>query len=160
MPEISPPLVFPALASLYAALAPLAATLLRLVVAVSLIAHGLRMTFGFFPDSGIPFRSVAMLGAHFDREGIRPGLFWARAISLTQLVAGPLLGLGLLTRLAAVPIVIFLAVAIVHRWRVGGYFWNKMGVEYALLWGAAALYFLLAGGGPYSLDHLLIGREF
>jgi len=28
------------------------------------------------------------------------------------------------------------------------------------MWTMAALYFLVHGGGAYSLDHLLIGHEF
>jgi uncharacterized membrane protein YphA (DoxX/SURF4 family) len=32
-------------------------------------------------------------------------------------------------------------------------------LEYPLLWTAAALYFLAAGGGAYSLD-AMIGRAF
>jgi uncharacterized membrane protein YphA (DoxX/SURF4 family) len=51
-------------------------------------------------------------------------------IVLTQLVAGPMLALGLFTRLAASPIVVFLIVTDYERWRVGGFFWNKMGLEF------------------------------
>jgi uncharacterized membrane protein YphA (DoxX/SURF4 family) len=36
-----------------------------------------------------------------DSGGYHPGRFWAYAIVLTQLVAGPMLALGLFTRLAA-----------------------------------------------------------
>jgi uncharacterized membrane protein YphA (DoxX/SURF4 family) len=71
-----------------------------------------------------------------------------------------MLALGLLTRLVAVPIVIFLLVSNYERWRVGGYFWNKTGLEYTLMWTLAAVYFLVHGGGPISLDRLLIGREW
>ena len=42
---------------------------------------------------------------------------------------------------------------------MGGYFWNKTGLEYTLMWTIAAFYFLVRGGGVISLDHLLIGRE-
>ena len=52
---------------------------------------------------------------------------------------------------------IFLIVACWERWRVGGYFWNVLGLEYTLMWTIAALYFLVHGGGMFSLDHL-IGR--
>jgi uncharacterized membrane protein YphA (DoxX/SURF4 family) len=95
-----------------------------------------------------------------DRDGYRPGKFWAPAISITQLLCGPMLALGLFTRLVACPIVIFLVVSNYERWRVGGYFWNKTGLEYTLMWTVAALYFLVHGGGAISVDHLLIGREF
>ena len=70
-----------------------------------------------------------------------------------------MLALGLFTRLAAAAVVIFLFVANYERWRVGGYFWNKPGLEYTLMWTVGALYFLVHGGGPISLDHL-IGRAF
>jgi putative oxidoreductase len=95
-----------------------------------------------------------------DRGGYHPGKFWARAIVLTQLVAGPMLALGLFTRPAACPIVVFLIVTNYERWRVGGFFWTSMGLEFTLMWSVAALYFLVHGGGAISVDHLLIGREF
>ena len=40
-----------------------------------------------------------------------------------------------------------------------GWFWNKLGMEYPLIWAVAATYFLFNGGGPYSLD-AWIGWEF
>jgi putative oxidoreductase len=154
------PLIVPGLANLYATLAPVAEALLRVVVGVALIAHGLRITCGCFAGSGLEVGNLKTLAAQLDRDGYRPGWFWAPAISVTQLLCGPLLALGLFTRPAAVPVVIFLAVSNVERWRVGGYFWNTLGLEYTLLWTAAALFFLIHGGGYYSLDHFLIGREF
>ena len=71
-----------------------------------------------------------------------------------------MLALGLFTRLAACPIVIFLIVTNYERWRVGGFFWNKMGLEFTLLWTISAFYFLVNGGGAISIDHIVIGREF
>jgi putative oxidoreductase len=154
------PLIFPGLAGLYATLAPVAEALLRIVVGLTLVPHGLRVTFGCFGGSGLKVGNLGQLAAELDQTGYHPGWFWAPAISVTQLVCGPLLALGLFTRPAAVPIVIFLAVSNVERWRVGGFFWNTLGLEYTLLWTAAAFYFLIHGGGFYSLDHFLIGREF
>ena len=160
MLDTSTPLIFPQLGPLYQALAPWTEAALRVVVGLALVPHGLRMTFGLFPNTGLPVRNLTMLSAQLDRDGYRPGRFWAPAISITQLVAGPLLALGLFTRVAAVPIVIFLLVSNVERWRVGGWFWNKLGLEYTLMWSIGALYFLVHGGGTISLDHLLIGRVF
>ncbi len=51
-----------------------------------------------------------------------------------------MLALGLFTRLAACPIVVFLIVSNYERWRVGGFFWNKMGLEFTLMWTVAALF--------------------
>ena len=158
MPD-SIPLTLPQLAGLYAALGPLTEALLRIAVGLALVPHGLRMTFGFFPTTGQPLRNLGMLGDYLDKQGYRPGKFWAPAISLTQLVCGPLLALGLFTRPAAVPIVLFLLVSNIERWRVGRYFWNQLGLEYTLMWTLAALYVLAHGGGAYSLDRLF-GLDF
>jgi len=150
----------PALGALYQTLAPLTEALLRIVVGLALVPHGLRNTFGCFPSTGQPLRNLRMLADYLDKQGYRPGIVWAPAISATQLIGGPLLALGLFTRPAAVPIVLFLAFSNVERWRVGRYFWNQLGLEYTLMWTIAALYFLVHGGGTYSLDHLIIGHEF
>jgi putative oxidoreductase len=141
-------------------LAPVADAALRVMVGLALVPHGLRMTFGFFPNTGQPLRNLGMLADYLDRQGYRPGKVWALAISSTQLICGPLLALGLFTRLAAVPIVLFLLVTNIERWRVGKYFWNQLGLEYTLMWTIAAFYFLVHGGGAYSLDSLILGREF
>jgi putative oxidoreductase len=155
----STPLIIPSLGSLYQALAPWAEALLRVVVGLALVPHGLRMAFGFFPETGGPIKNLKMMAEALDRWGYPPGRVWAPLIAGTQLIAGPLLALGLFTRPAAVPIVIFLLVSNVERWRVGGYFWNTQGLEYTLMWTAGAFYLLIHGGGAISLDHI-IGYAF
>jgi putative oxidoreductase len=153
-------LIFPALSPVYEALAPWGEALLRVVAGLALVPHGLRNTFGFFPNTGVRSHDLRALAAQLDRDGYAPGKLWAPLISAVQLVCGPLLALGLFTRPAAVPIVIFLLVTNVERWRVGGYFWNQLGLEYTLMWTAVVLCFLVNGGGAYSLDRLWLGREF
>jgi putative oxidoreductase len=140
-------------------LAPLSEALLRAAVGLALVPHGLRNTFGFFPDTGIRAHSVPELAAQLDRDGYRPGRVWAPLISIVQLIGGPLLALGLFTRAVALAIVIFLLVACYERWRVGRYFWNQLGLEYTLMWMIAALYFLINGGGAWSLDRVLFGPQ-
>ena len=159
MPDTSTPLIFPALGPLYEALAPWAEALLRASVGLALVPHGLRNTFGMFPKSGVRSHSISELAAQLDHDGYRPGKLWAPLISMTQLVAGPLLALGLFTRAAAIPILLFLIVTNAERWRVGGYFWNQLGLEYTLMWTVAVFYFVIHGGGIISLDHL-IGHAF
>lgn len=146
------------MADVYQILSPWVEALLRAVVGLALVPHGLRMTFGFFPNTGLPVCNLTMLAEQLDRTGYRPGKLWAPAISLTQLICGPLLAVGLFTRSVAVPIVLFLLVSNIERWRVGRYFWNTLGLEYTLMWFVAALYFLVHGGGVYSLDRVLFGR--
>jgi putative oxidoreductase len=136
-------------------LSPFAFALLRIAVGLALVPHGLRNTFGFFPNTGVRALNLKDLAAQLDASGYRPGQFWARAISLTQLVGGPLLALGLFTRPVAAIVLVFLLVANVERWRVGKYFWNQLGLEYTLMWTIATFYVLVHGGGLYSLDYLI-----
>lgn len=146
------------LGEVYRTLAPWSEALLRAVVGLALVPHGLRNTFGFFADTGVQAHTIPQLAAQLDRDGYRPGRLWAPLISATQLVGGPLLALGLFTRPVAAAILVFLLVTNVERWRVGRYFWNQLGLEYTLMWTVAVLFFLVHGGGAYSLDHLLFGR--
>jgi putative oxidoreductase len=144
----------PQLASLLQTLAPFAYALLRIAVGLALVPHGLRNTFGLFPNTGIRALNLAALAKQLDAGGYRPGKFWAPAISITQLIGGPLLALGLFTRPVAFVVVVFLLVANVERWRVGKYFWNQLGLEYTLMWTIATFYVLVHGGGLYALDHV------
>ena len=142
------------MADFFPALLPFADALLRVAVGLALVPHGLRNTFGFFPNSGMRSLGLAAFAKQLDADGYRPGKFWAPAISITQLVGGPLLALGLFTRPVAAIVLIFLLVANVERWHVGKYFWNMRGLEYTLMWTIATFVVLVHGGGLYSLDHL------
>jgi putative oxidoreductase len=141
--------------SVWQTLAPFADALLRVAVGLALVPHGLRNTFGFFPSTGVQAHNLSELAKQLDRDGYRPGTFWAPAISATQLLGGPLLALGLFTRPVAALVLVFLLVANMERWRVGKYFWNRLGLEYTLMWTIATFVVLVHGGGPYSLDRAL-----
>src|SRR5258707_15518333 len=99
-------LIFPRLGPVYQALAPWAEALLRAVVGLSLVPHGLRSTFGMFPSTGAQSLNLTEFADELDHGGYHPGQFWSHAIGLTHLVAGPMLALSLFTRLAACPIVL------------------------------------------------------
>jgi putative oxidoreductase len=159
MLDPSTPLLFPSLGPIYQALAPWAEALLRVAVGLALVPHALRNTFGMFASTGVRSHNLTELAQQLEADGYRPGKLWAPAISLTQLICGPMLALGLFTRAAAVPILLFLTVTNFERWRVGKYFWNQLGLEYTLMWTIVAFYFLIHGGGTISLDHL-IGHAF
>jgi putative oxidoreductase len=142
------------LSALSQTLLPFADALLRAAVGLALVPHGLRNTFGFFPNTGVRAHNLTDLAKQLDETGYRPGKLWAPAISITQLVGGPLLALGLFTRPVAAVVLVFLLVSNVERWRVGRYFWNKLGLEYTLMWTIATFYILISGPGPYSLDRI------
>ncbi len=143
------------MSAFYQTLLPLADALLRVAVGLALVPHGLRNTFGFFPNTGVRALNLPDLAKQLDESGYRPGKLWAPAISLTQLVGGPLLALGLFTRPVAAVVLVFLLVSNIERWRVGRYFWNQLGMEYTLMWTIATFYVFIRGPGPYSLDRLI-----
>lgn len=143
------------MSALYQTFLPFADALLRAAIGLALVPHGLRNTFGFFPNTGVRALNLTALAKQLDETGYRPGALWAPAISLTQLVGGPLLALGLFTRPVAAVVLVFLLVSNIERWRVGRYFWNQLGLEYTLMWTIATFYVLISGPGPYSLDRLL-----
>lgn len=83
-----------------------------------------------------------------------PGLL-AWGSGFAEFVCGLLLAIGLLTRPAALFIVINMTVAVVFA-HAGDSFGER---ELALLFGVIALSFLLLGAGRYSIDALLRRRK-
>jgi len=154
------PLIVPALGAVYQALGPWVEALLRFVVGMAIVPHGMRMCLGYFKGTGIPISNIQGVAELFDRKGYRPGKLWAYGVVLTQFVAGPCVALGLFTRPMAVPYFILMALSAYDHAKYDGYFWNRSGIEYPAMWAIAVLYFLVHGAGPISLDHLLIGRAF
>jgi len=154
------PLIVPALGTVYQAISPFVEAVLRFLVGMAMVPHGLRMCLGYFKGTGIAVSSVEGVAAMFDRKGYRPGRLWAYGVVLTQFVAGPCLAFGLFTRPMALPVFVLMALSAYDHAKYDGYFWNKSGIEYPAMWAAGALYFLIHGGGTISLDHLLLGFEF
>jgi putative oxidoreductase len=153
------PLVLPALGALYTALGPWAEALLRFAVGAAMVPHGLRMSFGMFKNTGGPPGTLASVVQMYDRKGYRPGWFWAYCTVLTQFIAAPCVALGLFTRPMALPLFVLMVLSAYDHAKYDGYFWNKVGVEYPAMWATGVLYFLINGGGPISLDRLLLGFE-
>ena len=122
--------------------------LLRLVIGGLLVGHGAQKLFGAFGGHGLEGT-----GGFFASIGFRPGKPMAFVAGLTELGAGVLLILGLLTPLASAGVIGTLLVAgSVHAgkglWAVnGGY---ELPLVYALLGAVLAL----TGPGAYSLDAL------
>jgi putative oxidoreductase len=103
--------------------------------------HDLDKVTGFFTDLGIPMPHVN-----------------AVMVSFVELIGGALLLLGLASRLAALPLMASMAVAILtaQRENVHG-LPDLFGlVEWTYL--ALLLWVALAGPGKASLDHLLLGK--
>jgi putative oxidoreductase len=144
----APKLIIPLLGRLYDVFWPITEPLIRLMAGGSLAYHGYQILFGNIEGAARFFESV----------GFERGLMWAVVVGVLELVCGILLALGLFTRVAAGPILVFLIVAIViYHWDFG-YNWESRGIEFPLFWALVVFHFLVRGGGPLSVD-ALIGRE-
>jgi putative oxidoreductase len=124
--------------------------LLRVVVGLTMAAHGAQKLFGAFGGPGL-----RTLGAQFEAQGLRPGYLHAALAGLAEFGGGLLLTLGFLTPLAGAAIcgVMLVAIAAVHAPK--GFFMSAGGFEYNLVLMAAALAVVAIGPGTVSLDHAL-----
>ena len=123
--------------------------IIRLVVGLTLAAHGAQKLFGMFGSYGI-----AGTGGFFESIGFRPGKVLAMMAGLGETGGGLALVLGLLTPFAAAVIVAAMIVAIgVHLEK--GFFLQNGGYEYPLVIGAVAAAVAFTGPGQLSLDQML-----
>lgn len=148
----SPRPYVPAVGALAQAASPFAEPMLRVATGLLLVPHGAQKLFGWFGGYGIEATSqffAAKLGM--------PG-WMAVAAGAIEFFGGLLLAAGFATRAIAAMVfgIMFVAVFKVHLG--AGFFWTDGGIEYPLLWGVAALYFVIRGSGQYSVD-AMIGRE-
>jgi putative oxidoreductase len=145
-----PRLVVPGLAGLYALGGLVAWPLLRIACGGFLLPHAGQKLFGWFGGYGL-----AGSAPFFEKLGLAPGYGWALAAALVEGVGGVLLILGLLTRLAALAVIVLMVVAVLQVHLANGFFWTSLGWEYPAFWGLVAFIILLRGGGPLSLDRAI-----
>jgi len=140
MPEV----VMPNL--LFSTNGPRATILIRLLVGAVFLSEGIQK-----------FLFPAALGVgRFTKIGIPAPQFFAPFVGVVEIVCGTLLIVGLVTRLAAIPLMIDISVAIITTKipmlsTVG--FWSmahEARTDYCMLLGLVFL--LLVGSGPFSID--------
>jgi putative oxidoreductase len=134
------------LRALFQSRAPAATLLVRLLVGAVFLSEGIQK-----------FLFPAALGVgRFAHIGIPAPQILAPFVGVVEIVGGSLLLLGLATRLAAIPLIITISVAIgttkVPILLSTG-FWaaaHEARADWSMLLGA--LFLLLVGAGPWSLD--------
>jgi putative oxidoreductase len=141
-------LIFPGLASFYATMLPIAATLVRVVVGVMFVMH----VMGKFHNG------ADAVAGYMGKNGLQPGTFFAYAAMFLESVGGACLIIGLFTRFFAAALAIEMLIALIVVHLPKGYAAGGGGFEYVLLIGAVCFVVAIRGGGPYSVDRF-IGKE-
>jgi len=126
---------------------------IRLALAAVMIAHGSQKVLGSFGGPGFN----AFTSGNTPFSFMRPAWLWLAAAAFAEFVGGILIGLGLLTRVAAFLIACTMLTAVVGVHLSGGFFANNRGYEYPLALFAMALALLISGGGMLSVDRAISG---
>ena len=125
--------------------ADIALLMVRAVVGITMIAHGLNHWRGGGRIEGT--------ARWFSGLGLRHGKLQAWASVLTEVGAGVLLLAGLLTPLACAAVISVMLVAGILAHRPNGFFVFKDGYEYVLVLAVTCLALAMLGPGRLSLDH-------
>ena len=126
--------------------------ILRLVLGLTLAAHGYNK---FFGGGRIPGTA-----GWFESIGMKYGTFQAVVAATTEISAGLGLAAGLLT---PIPAAGFVALMLVAAWTVhrhNGFFIVKEGWEYNLVLAVSAVTVATVGPGRLSLDWLIFGKNW
>jgi uncharacterized membrane protein YphA (DoxX/SURF4 family) len=148
--------------SLFATTAPTSSILIRLLVGLVFVPEGIQKL--IFPD--------ILGGGRFANIGIPYPEIMGPFVGVIEIICGALIIAGFLTRLAAIPLIIIMIVALVstklpillghefwifHLPKAPRYgFWSMMHearTDFCML--LASLYLLIAGGGAWSADALI-----
>jgi putative oxidoreductase len=125
--------------------------ILRLVLGLTLAAHGYNK---FFGGGRIPGTA-----RWFESIGMKPGKFHATIAATTEMTAGLGLAAGLLTPIPAAGFVSLMLVAAWTVHRPNGFFIVKEGWEYNLVLALSAVAVATVGPGRLSLDYLIFGDK-
>lgn len=118
--------------------------LIRIVLGGTLVMHG----WNHWRGGG----KIAGTARWFDGLGLRPGIVHAWASVVTELGAGTLLVLGLLTPLGCAGAIGPMAVAGIVAHRRNGFFVFREGYEYVLMISVVAVALATLGPGKVSVD--------
>jgi putative oxidoreductase len=118
--------------------------LVRVVMGITMIAHG----YNHWRGGG----KIEGTARWFSGLGLKHGRLQAWMSVVTEIGAGALLIIGLLTPLACAAVISVMLVAGILAHRPNGFFVFKDGYEYVLVLGAVSLALAALGPGPWSVD--------
>lgn len=124
----------------------LASLVLRLSLGIMFTAHGLQLSFGLFKGPGVEAFSKMLAGI-----GMVPALFWAYIAAYSCLIGGICLIAGLCTRIACIPLMIFMLVAMVKVHLSKGFFLGAGGYEYNFIIISSLIALVILGTGKYGI---------
>lgn len=128
----------------------IALLVLRVVLGLTLAAHGSQKLFGWWNGPGL-----AGFGGWLGSMGVRSPKLAALGAALGEFVGGLLLAVGLLTPLAACTLIAVMVVAVFTVHIEAGFFSTGGGYEFNLLIIASAVTLAITGPGEYSIDDVL-----
>jgi putative oxidoreductase len=132
---------------------------LRLVIAIVLVAHGGHILFGAFAGPGSGPGGLTNTAAHYASLGLSSGFVLAVIAGVLQLGGGLLVGVGYFTRAMAIAVGALQIMEISTDSARWGFFLNWMndptrghGMEFAIMITGALACLALAGAGEWSID--------
>jgi len=120
-------------------------TVFRLVAGLFMIHNGLDKLGNI---QGFAIAYVEYIGLPFP-------IFFSYCAAFTELLAGPLVALGLFTRPAAFGLLFTMSVAMYHHIKLAGL--SVTSIELAGLYASCYLFFVVNGPGLFSLDAVIHG---
>lgn len=142
--------IIPTLGQYYAFTSDLAYLVVRVTAGIFVFMHGW---------TKVTVMTHAGLVGYFSKLGLEPAVFFATYVRFNETVVALLLTVGLLTRFAAISLIIEFIILIVCVHIPRGWGMALNGVEFPLFWLLVLIAILLRGGGPWSVDRK-IGKEF
>jgi putative oxidoreductase len=122
----------------------------RLVMGALMVAHSGQKLFGWLGGYGL-----AGTAGYFEQLGFRPGKLFVVTASVSEMVSGILIALGLFGPVGPALLLSVMIVAMVSVHWGNGLFAAANGIEVPLLYATGAIALALIGPGLFSLDAVL-----
>lgn len=133
--------------------------ILRLTLAFVLVSHGGHMLFGLGAGGGLGQGGLSHSAALYTAAGLNPGNLIAAIVGIVEFAGGLLIGVGMLTRYAAIAA---MGIVGVLMWKIQakwGFFLNWTndvtrghGTEFSIVLIGMLACLILTGPGDFSLD--------